>query len=341
MLKVEKVNIKKLYEDLELGNSRLEFNITGSNINYIIVNTIRRVIFTDIPTYAFTDFKFEKNTSVFHNNYLVLRLKYLPIWGIDNNINNINEVISKDINNIIEENLNEEINEEINEETNEIIQPIQYNTSSLKQFTMYVKYKNKTNDIITVTTNNAKFYYDNKQISSPYKSEIPIVKLQSNQEIAFSVLSSIGTEEKDTIYSAVSIVAYKEIDEKNFNFILESKGQINEKKILIVAIFNIKLLLNNLTIIINSLNLKKDVFQEGVLKLLDNDHTIGNLITDGLQKHKDVKFAGYNTPHPLEKIILLHYKINEENNIISVIDDVIKYYLVLFDTIKIEIEKNI
>ena len=141
MLKVEKVNIKKLYEDLELGNSRLEFNITGSNINYIIVNTIRRVIFTDIPTYAFTDFKFEKNTSVFHNNYLVLRLKYLPIWGIDNNINNINEVISKDINNIIEEDLNEEINEEINEETNEIIQPIQYNTSSLKQFTMYVKYK--------------------------------------------------------------------------------------------------------------------------------------------------------------------------------------------------------
>ena len=46
---------------------------------------------------------------------------------------------------------------------------------------MYLNTKNKTNNIMTVTTNNAKFYYDEKQIESPYKTHIPIIKLQPGQ----------------------------------------------------------------------------------------------------------------------------------------------------------------
>ena len=228
MLKHEKVHIKKLHEELDLGDSRLEFNIIGNDINHVVINTLRRVIFTDVPTYAFTDFKFEKNTSVFHNNYLKQRVKYLPVWGIENKLDVINDNILIDpdkVNTIIEE------NDENDED--EIPQQEQYNISTLKQLTMYVKYKNKSNDIMSVTTNHAKFYYDEKQIISPYKSEIPIVKLQSNQEISFSVITSIGIEEMDTIYSAVSIVTYKEIDEHNF--------EPYRKKILAVfRYFNVK-----------------------------------------------------------------------------------------------------
>ena len=341
MLKHEKIHIKKLHEELELGDSRLEFNIIGNDINYVIINTIRRVILTDIPTYAFTEFKFEKNTSVFHNNYLKQRVKYLPVWGIENKLDIIIDTMiksDKGNNTIIEENDNDQDNDQDNDE-DEVSQQEQYNTSTLKQLTMYIKYKNKSNDIMSVTTNHAKFYYDEKQIISPYKSEIPIVKLQSNQEISFSVITSIGIEEMNTIYSAVSIVTYKEIDEHNFNFILESKGQINEKRILHVAIFNINSILNNFKILIESLQFTKETIKEGTLKLNNYDNTIGNLITKGLQQHKDIKFAGYNIPHPLEKKIIIHY--NTSTNIVNNIKDVVKYYIELYIIIDDLIKKNI
>ena len=66
---------------------------------------------------------------------------------------------------------------------------------------------------------------------------------------------------------------------------------------------------------------------------------MGNLITRGLQQHKDIKFAGYSIPHPLEKVVLLQYKTT--TNILNNIDDVIKYYIELFNNIKKLIEKNI
>ena len=42
MQKVAKLNFKIVSNITELGNSKLEFNLSGSNMNYIIANTIRR-----------------------------------------------------------------------------------------------------------------------------------------------------------------------------------------------------------------------------------------------------------------------------------------------------------
>ena len=58
----------------------------------------------------------------------------------------------------------EDIQEEDAEDDNiELNVERNLNTSNLKQFTMYVNAKNKSNDIITVSTSDAKFYYDEKQ----------------------------------------------------------------------------------------------------------------------------------------------------------------------------------
>ncbi len=86
MQKVNKLNLKIINNNNELGNSRLEFNLSGSNMNYVVANTIRRTIFNDIPIYVFNEFKFDKNTSIFHNNYLKLRLRNMPVWSIENTI---------------------------------------------------------------------------------------------------------------------------------------------------------------------------------------------------------------------------------------------------------------
>ena len=140
MQKIDKINFKILDYKKDLGDSKLKFTLAGNNINYIVANTIRRTIFSDIPIYAFNEFKFEKNTSIFHNNYLKLRLRQMPIWGIENTIDflDINNDINKNEINDIDNEIEDENDNEIN-----ITNDKNINISTLKQLTMYVNYKNK------------------------------------------------------------------------------------------------------------------------------------------------------------------------------------------------------
>jgi DNA-directed RNA polymerase subunit L len=327
MLKLSKITVKKISYDKDFGNTKLDFNMSGPNIDYIVANTLRRTIFNDIPIYAFDEYKFEKNTSIFHNNYLKLRFRNMPVYGIENNVDYFEKVTSNTNNNNVQDNENMEDDVELEVEKN--VTP-----STLKQMTMYVNHKNKTNDIITVTTNDAKFYYDEKQIPSPYKFNVPLVKLQPNQEIAFSAITKLGIEDIDTIYSAVNVAYYKQNTENDFYFCLESRGQIDEKRILLVAFDNIIFRLSNFSKLLKSeIHQDKHNELEGVIIINDEDHTLGNLISRGMQQHSMVDFGGYNLPHPLSKKVHFNYKLNK-GNIKNIMNDVIEYYNELFNMLK-------
>ena len=331
---INKINIKVLDKNTELGNSRLEFKISSKNINYVVMNTLRRTCMSDIPIYAFNEFKFDKNNAIFHNNYLKLRLRQMPVWAIDNTIDYIENNTSNknDINDEEEDNILQNDGDEVQLDVDKNL-----NTSSLKQLTMYINHKNKENNIITVTSEHAKFYYEEKQISSPYKTAIPIVKLQPNQEIAFSAITKIGTEQEDAMFSAVCICVYKQINDNEFDFIIESRGQITEKRILQVAIINIERKLKNfLKLIQEKSDIDKDK-SSGVIIVNNEDHTLGNIISKGMQDHKMITFAGYKLTHPLVKKVNIEYKLNKDGNIKQVIKDVVEYYLELFS----EINKSI
>jgi len=335
MQKVNKINVKLINKETELGNSRLEFKLSGSNINYIVANTIRRLTLSSVPIYAFNEFKFDKNTSIFHNNYLKLRLRNMPVWGIENTV---------DFMDIKENVVNEEKDYTYNEEEDDVTIDVdkQYDSSTLKQLTMYVTAKNKTNEISTVTTADAKFYYEEKQINSPYKVHIPIVKLQPGQEISFSAITQLGTEEKDAMFTPVCISVYKEVKEDEFDFVIESRGQITEKRILEVALINIERKLKSIIKLMNEKKTEETVKKiemetDGMIVLFNEDNTMGNLLSRGLQQHKNVEFAGYNLPHPLAKKVNIHYKLKSGSSIKKVMEDVIEYYMELFE----EISKNI
>jgi DNA-directed RNA polymerase subunit L len=334
MQKVAKLNFKIVNNSTELGNSRLEFNLSGSNMNYIVANTIRRTIFNDIPIYVFDEFKFDKNTSVFHNNYLKLRLRNMPIWSIENtvdylDVSKVKKQIDYEVEDVQDENTQAGDEVELEEEKT-------LNSSTLKQLTMYVNYKNKSNDIYTVTTNDAKFYYDEKQIPSPYKTGIPIVKLQANQEIAFSAITKIGLEQDDAMYSAVCVNYFKQNSENDFTFVIESRGQINEKRILQVALINIERRLKNFLKLINDDMKVEETKEQGIIIVNNEDHTLGNLISRGLQIHDKILFAGYNLPHPLAKKVHFHYKL-KSGNIVKILEDVVEYYFELFKAIEKQI----
>jgi DNA-directed RNA polymerase subunit L len=322
-----------------IQQSFLKYKLSGKNINYIIANTIRRIISEDIPVYSFNEFKFEKNTSVLHNNYLITRLKQLPIFGIKNNIDYIDMLHS-----------NISIHEDLNEYNNDIDPEPDLNmdidknisSSTLKQLTMYVNYKNDKNEIVRVTTDDAKFYFNQKLLVKPYKTPIELLKLHPGQEIAFSAISNVGTENMNAMYSCVSRNFYNEITENEFEMECHSSGQITERRILEVAFINIQRKLDNFQNLINSDNTKIKFTgkeDEGVIVLNGETYTFGNLIAKGMQEHENISFAGYNVPHPSDKTVHFHFKLNK-GTIKKVLEDVIEYYKSLFEKIAKMIEKE-
>jgi len=322
MNKIQNNSYNLIEYDNKYRKNSLEINIKGNDISYVVLNTLRRAIMTFIPNYAFTEFNFKKNNSIFNNNYLKLRISNIPVWGIDNNLEIFipnKKIIEEVINE--EENFNDDI--DLNPEYNNNL-----NSSTLKQLTMFVDYKSSDKEIVTVTTDHAKFYYEEKKIESPYKNPIPLVKLQANQTSTFSVITSLGIEQQHSMYSVVSVCYYKEINENEYNFVIESRGRLTEKKIIHIGIVNI---INKLKNVIKNLPDKIDNNkQKGEIILIKEDSTLGNLLSYGLQKHKDIKFAGFNIPHPLDDKVKIQYELNN-NKILDILKDVIDYYIEVFE----------
>ena len=321
------INIKKISWDKELTNSRLEFNIAGKDIDNVIVNTLRRVCITDIPVYAFTNINITENTSIFNNNYIKLRFRNFPVLGIKSESPFYVEKEEEKNTDVISDLMNLD---DINLETNYDV-----SSSNLKQLTLYLDKENKTKNIIIVGTDDCKFYYKEKEIKSPYKVNLPLIKLQEGQRIKMTAISELGIEEMDALYSPASVLFFKKISVDKYLFIIESRGQLKESTILNYGIENILRILDNLQIDIDNIGENKE--KEGTLEIENYDHSMGNVLSQGLRKHTDVVYAGYSMPHLLEDKINIKFKI-KKGNIKSIIKDVIDYYKNVFIKLK---EKNI
>ena len=327
MEKINDIDYEIIKYNKNLGNSILELKIKGKNINYIIINTIRRTILSDIPIYAFNNFNFTTNESIFNNNYLKLRLSNMPVWGLPNKIDKFIHDNDPHIDNAL---IDEGINDIAIDDDIDLDNKSSVNTSSLNQLTMYVDYKNNEKNIVTVSTNNAKFYYSNKNIPSPYPIPIPLIKLQPEQAINFSAITVLGTEKENSIFAAATVCYYNEINTNEFKFILESRGQITEQRIIEVSLINIISSLENL---VKMIPLEENS-HIGEIIINGENNTIGNLLSYGLQNHKNVKFAGYNIPHLLENKVIIHYElVNEKIKLKNVFNDVIIYLIEIFKTL--------
>ena len=326
MQKIGNISVKKLLWEKELTNSRLELNIKGDNINNVIVNTIKRVATSKVPIYTFTNIDITTNTSIYNNNYLKLRLKNLPVLGIKTETDIF---VPKKEKKIEEENQDigfiniDDVNMSVNENVN---------VSTLNKLTMYLEYENKTDETVSVGTDNCKFYLKEKQIPSPYPVDIQLVKLQSRQKIKFSAITELGIEETSAIFSPVSILTFRENQYNNYDMFVESRGQLNELEILNITYVNIQNDLKNILEL-----LPDDDIKEGKLILKDIDHTLGNLLSEGLQNHPNVDFAGYNMPHPLDNKIVLHFKLNKDI-LKNITIDVINYYQKIFENLNTNIQ---
>jgi DNA-directed RNA polymerase subunit L len=281
------------------GSSRMEINM--KKVDYVIVNSLRRTILTDLPIYAF-ETTININTSIFNNNYMKLRMSNLPIIGIENN-----EVFFKKEEEKDEEESNFDEGFGLMDDI-ELTVDKNIDSSSINNFTLYLNYENKTPDIVTITTKDCDYYYRGKKITNPYKIDIPIIKLQPDQIINLTSVSKLGTEKESAIYSPVSICSYQQVSDEEYNLFLESRGQITEHQILERAIDN---LLKNTDELIKNMSKMKTV--DGMIKVGDIDHTMGNLISHFAMMEKEVEMFTYSQPHPLDPVIIFHYRLKSSS----------------------------
>ena len=150
--------------------------MSGNDIDHIIVNTLRRICLTNIPIYIYNKFDFVENTSIFNNNYIKLRFRNIPVLGIESSSPFYDDNKKQDE---PKEDESSMINiDDISLETNYDV-----SSSNLKQLTLYLDKKNETKNIITVGTDDCKFYYKEKEIKSPYKTNIPLINFRVDKQL--------------------------------------------------------------------------------------------------------------------------------------------------------------
>ena len=327
---MDKLSDIKFKQDLlDKDDSRLEVTLEGNNINHVVINTLRRVGMTDIPVYSFDQVDITENKSIFNNDYMRLRIRTLPLPNIENKIDYFDEEKT----NSIRDNTILEVDEEQEENADIAIgdDDIDYNqvrqivSDTYDMITMFLDIENKNDDIMSVTTDSCSFYKNGQEIKNIYKDPLLLIKLKKDQKIKLSAISNLGKEKISSLYSAVSILTYKQLTDNKFQMILESRGQVSEYRVLYVACMNVIQMMQNILEQIP----KNNSDMEGQIHSNNLDHTYGNLLVTGMLQHKDVEFAGYSKPHLLDNKIIIKY-ILKKNNIYNVVSDVTEYYTQLF-----------
>ena len=89
------IKIKEIdYSNFE----KLHIEFSGKDVNYVLLNTLRRIIIQHIPTYAFDKIDFIKNTSIFNNDILRIRYHNFPIQNIENNtVELYNDILNNEL----------------------------------------------------------------------------------------------------------------------------------------------------------------------------------------------------------------------------------------------------
>lgn len=317
------ISIDSYLNDASFTPNHLYLNLKGKDVDHVVINTLRRTILEDIPSYGFNvnNINITKNSSVYNNDYMRNRIENFPLIGVKfplnlDEYNKLRKYTRGHSSNMGGE-------EAVEEEEAEI--------------TIYCNVKNSNELVMDVTSEDIEFYRKDKKIKSFYDKPILLVKLKKNEEFEFSAKSDKGVAMNHSRYSTVGVCCYEMLKEDSFNFKIEPRGQIEVSTILDRACeiikFRLKLILDKI------MGVKFTNDNHGKIVLSNEDHTFGGILARGLQDHKNIEFAGYRMDHLLIRDVTIEYITNGGKTINEIVKDVITDYLKLYDNIHSQFKK--
>ena len=311
MVKLD-IDINSYLNDNSFSPNHLHLIFEGIDINHVILNTLRRIILEDIPTYALNinNINITKNSSVYNNDYMRNRIENLPLIGVNFPLD------LEEYNNLRNYTRGVKLVDQENDES---------------ELTIYCNIKNDKDTIMNVTSDDIEFYRKDKKIDSLYKNSILLIKLKNNEEFEFSAKSDKGVAMNHSRYSSVGVCCYEMIKDTKYLFKIEPRGQLSIYEILDrccqIIKFRLKLILDKI------IKTKFTNDNHGKIILGNEDHTFGSILARGLQDHKNIEFAGYKMDHLLIRDVTIEYITNGGKLINEIIKDVISDYIKLYDII--------
>jgi len=281
--------------------------IIGTNGNFVVLNTIRRLLHEYIPIYSFSNIKFINNTSVYNNDQLRLRIESMPIINFPNSEDTIDRLMK-----IIFES-----NSELEQTDNE-------------QLYMNCDVFNNNDTILNVTTDMCKYYHGGQQINNIYPMNILICQLKKGQHLKFSCNSKLYIALNSDLWTPICKCYYNINDDKSFMFYCESRGQIDEINLIIRACKLMIMIIKHIATIIET-----HVFEsnEDTIFFQGCGHTICNFLNDAIQDHPNVKQAGYKQEHQLIRNTYINIVTDGTVTINKIISDIITDRTALLNSI--------
>lgn len=299
-----------------LKNSELVLQFSGKSVNTSILNTLRRLSYNNVPTYAFTKetIIIDKNTSkAFNNDYMKHRISQITIMNISNIVSYIDD----------------EYWVHVNYADNTRVK----HSGDTYSIDMYINAKNTTNEIINITTHDAsvKLFINDKEANNfMIIDPCLIIQLTPGQEFICKASAVLGVGMRNNIWCGAGNTYYDDGDDNNNNseeedddmvvddnkkvytFTMESQGQMDEYEILYKCCDIIRQKLKLIERHIDS-NIEVDLDKKMITVNIDNETHTMSIINTYLQNRKDVTYSGFKRPDLLENKVQIKYVTNNKN----------------------------
>lgn len=319
-IKIKEVS-KKEFKNLQ--SSQLVLELTGKSVGDTLVNTLRRLAYDYVPTYAFTTelITIDRNVSIFDNDYMRLRLSEITVPNINHNIYYLDDRFWKNVD-------FSNPNREKDPNDNKILE-------------LYINVVNNTKDVLNVTTEHVKVFENGVELKNKFDPKYPSLIIQLRPEGAFNCrcLAACSIGKNNHIFSAAGNAYFNSNDsDDKFYLTVESQGQMSEYDILFRSCFVMKAKLLKTKELVG-----KTVFtgNEIKLELVNEDHTLGYILNEYLQNNKDVMYSGISKPNLLIDTMVITLVLDPESNkkVLTVIENTIDDLIKVFDNIQGQIKK--
>lgn len=273
-----------------------------SNVKLSIINGIRRICLRDIPIYAWepATINIEHNDTIFNNDMMRLRISNLPIFNIKNDVLFLSQKFWKNI------------------DFTDSKRPKHPNEQKIE---MYISEHNDTLSDKDIYSDTIKLFIDGKKIDEPFKNieKILIIRLRPNQTFKAHCRAVLAIGELNDIYSGASNIFFKTIKDNEHKLTIESQGQMDEYELVSKACdIAVKKLQDVKENIKKNYTNVKDNKEHIEIVLKNEDHTMGNIITEGLQEQKNVVFSGLAKIDLLIKEVKIKYLTKDKNPLDSI-----------------------
>jgi len=326
----------KLQFKTDTKNEMIDITFEGESIDHSIVNTIKRVLQSNIPAFGFhkSNINIEKNTSIYNNDMMYNIIEQLPIYDVEilGDLINPENFLSNDVLKSLFGMFIQEQISDVQELKNKEINPNDDQVSNKnKKIELYFKIKNDTSEIKRLTTHDGELYI-NDNLANNYKNRPPILimKLKPGQEFYAKASASMGIPFMHECWETACNCYFKQDNKNKYILHYESLGQLDVKNLFLKACYIIVKKMTNLKIFLKKNYLKNEnvINKNNIeIKLYNENSTLGNPISMSLKKHKDIDAAGMSIPHAVinEVKIMYNVKKNSGRNPIEILIEVIEY----------------